>query len=73
MSLNLAKSVKFFQIRSQVCTWHRDKIEAKKTRLNSRPGKADNDLAQHPPTALVLDQEAHVLFVKRYNKAKLLS
>jgi len=73
MSLNLVKSMKFFQIRSQVCTWQRGRTEAEIMRLNSRPGRADVDLAQHPPTALVLNQEACVLFVKRYNKAKLLS
>lgn len=41
--------------------------------LNSKPGRADVDPAQGPLTALVLDEEACVLFVKRYNKAKLLS
>lgn len=41
--------------------------------LYLRPGRTDVDLPQHPLTALVLDQEACVLFVKRYNKAKLLS
>lgn len=70
---SIRSRLKFFQLRSHVCTWQRGKIEAEKMHLNSRPGRADNDLAQHPPTAQVLDQEACVLFVKRYNKAKLLS
>lgn len=71
--LNLVKSEKFFQIESQVCTWQRSRTEAEMMRFNARPGRADVDLAQHPLTALVLDWEVCVLFVKRYNKGKLLS
>lgn len=46
---------------------------AEKMHVHSPPGRAGRDPAQHPPTALVLEQGARVLFVKRYNKAKLLS
>lgn len=46
---------------------------AEKMHVHSPPGRAGRDPAQHPPTALVLEQGAPVLFVKRYNKAKLLS